>query len=190
MTVGMLAGEFYLIDNWPGVPTNGPNPSSWVVASATEDYPIGTKRLIYDDTNKGWATLMFLQYLDGTVAEPGHAAGKFPICGMVQAQASAGNYYVVNNDCDEIDKGGPIAICLATNLSVNTLPYAWFWVGGVCPVDTIATLDDFAYVAADGVTSQSHMKLASSAGSAAFVVGTASHIGNFSAYSLVVNATA
>ena len=190
MTVGMLSTQFYLIDNWPGEVTNGENPSSWIVASATEDFPLGTKRMIYDDTNDGWAILMFLKYKDGSVPEPDLAIGKFPLCGMHTAAAASGDYFVVNNDCSEVDKGGPMAICLATNLSANTYPYAWFWVGGVCPQDTITALNDFAYVANDGVTAQSHMIMASSASYCAFNVGTASHIGNFSAYSLVANATA
>ena len=190
MTVGMLSTQFYLIDNWPGEVTNGANPADWTVASATEDFPLGTKRMIYDDTNDGWAILMFLKYKDGSVPEPDLAIGKFPLCGMHTAAAASGDYFVVNNDCSEVDKGGPMAICLATNLSANTYPYAWFWVGGVCPQDTITALNDFAYVANDGVTAQSHMIMASSASYCAFNVGTASHIGNFSAYSLVANATA
>ena len=190
MTVGMLSTEFYLIDIWPGEVTNGPNPADWTVASATEDFKLGTKRMIYDATNHGWAILMFLKYIDGTVPEPDLAIGKFPICGMLTTGAASGRYFDVNNTGDLIDKAGPIAICLATNLSGNTYPYAWFWVGGVCPEATIPALNDFAYVANDGVTAQSHMILASSASYAAFNVGSASHVGNFSAYSLVANATA
>ena len=53
MTIGILSTEFYLIDHWPGEVTNGANPSTWTTASATEDFPLGTKRMIYDDTNSG-----------------------------------------------------------------------------------------------------------------------------------------
>ena len=133
MTTGIQSTEFYLIDNWPGKVTQGPNPADWTVASADEDFPLGTKRMVYDDTNSGWATLMFLKYKDGTVPEPDLGIGKFPICGMHTAAAASGDYFVVNNDSSEVSLTGPVAICLATNLSVNTLPYAWFWVGGVCP---------------------------------------------------------
>jgi hypothetical protein len=190
MTIGILSTEFYLIDNWPGEVTDGPNPSSWTTASATEDYPLGTKRMIYDDTNSGWAILMYLKYKDGSVPEPGLAAGKFPICGMHTAAAASGDYFVVNNDASEVALTGPIAICLASNLSANTYPYAWFWVGGVCPEDTIGALNDMAYVTDGGVTAQSCMVMASSASYCAFHLATATDVCNHSAFSLVTDTTA
>lgn len=188
MTVGILSTEFYLIDNWPGVPIHGPNPADWTAVSASEDFPLGTKRMVYDTTNKGWATLMYLKFVDGAVPEPGLAAGKFPICGMHTAAAASGDYYAVGNDASIVDLAGPIAIALG--LVTTAAPYGWFWVGGVCPEATITALNDMAYVCNDGVTAQSHMIMASSASYVAFNIGSASHIGNFSAYSLVANATA
>jgi len=188
MTVGILSTEFYLIDNWPGEATNGPNPAAWTTVYATEIFDLGTKRLVYDATNKGWSTLMFLKFVDGAVPEPGLAAGEFPLCGMHTAAAASGDYFAVGNDASIIDLAGPMAIALG---SVTTaLPYGWFWVGGVCPEDTVGALNDAAFVCNDGVTAQSHMIMASSASYAAFNIGTASHIGMFSAYSLVANTTA
>lgn len=190
MTVGILSTEFFLIDNWPGEVTNGPNPSAWNVASATEDFALGTKRMIYDDTNHGWAILMFLKFLNGTVPEPDLGIGKFPLCGMHTAAAASGDYFVVNNDSSEIDLTGPMAICMAENLSADTLPYAWFWVGGVCPQDTLAALTGFAYVTAGSVAAQSWMVMANSASYAAFHLATATDVCNHSAYSLVTDTTA
>jgi len=190
MTIGILSTQFYLIDNWPGEVTNGPNPSDWTVASATEDYPLGTKRMIYDDTNNGWATLMFLKYVDGASPEPDLGAGKFPLCGMITAAAASGHYYSVNNDASAIAKTGPMAICLATNLSANTLPYAWFWVGGVCPENAVGALNNAAFVTDGGITAQSYMVIASSASYCAFHLGTATDVGLMSAYSLVADTTA
>ena len=190
MTIGILSTEFYLIDNWPGEVTNGPNPSSWVTASATEDFPLGTKRMIYDDTNEGWAILMFLKYKDGGVPEPELGAGKFPLCGMHTAAAASGDYYVVNNDMDEVSVVGPMAICLADNLSGNTYPYAWFWVGGVCPEDTITALNDAAFVTGGNVAAQTYMVMASSASYCAFHLATATDVALFSAFSLVDDTTA
>ncbi len=190
MTVGILSTEFYLIDNWPGEVTAGNEPSSWIVASATEVFPLGTKRMYYDDTNKGWATLMFLKYKDGSVPEPDLGIGKFPICGMHTAAAASGDYFVVNNDMSEVSPIGPIAICLAQNLSVNTLPYAWFWVGGVCPENLVSELNDGAFVTDGAITAQSYMVLSSSASYVAFHLATATDVATFSAFSLVADATA
>lgn len=189
MTVGILSTEFYLIDHWPGEPTNGQNPSSWVTASATEDFQLGTKRLFYDDTNKGWATLMFLKFKNGAVPEPELGIGKFPLCGMHTAAAASGDYFVVNNDASEVALVGPMAISLASNLSADTLPYAWFWVGGVCPENLVPALNDAAFVTGGGVTAQSYMVMASSASYCAFHLGTATDVHQFSAFSLVTDTT-
>jgi len=188
MTTGIQSTEFYLIDNWPGEVTNGPNPSDWTVASATEDFSLGTKRMIYDDTNSGWAVLMFLKFLNGAVPEPDHGIGKFPICGMHTAAAASGDYFVVNNDSSEVSLTGPVAICLATNLSGDTYPYAWFWVGGVCPQDTITSLTGFAYITDGSVTAGSHMLLVNSASYVAFRIATATDVARGNAYSLVTDA--
>ena len=187
MTTGLQSTEFYLIDNWPGEVTNGPNPADWTVASATEDFPLGTKRMIYDDTNNGWATLMFLKFLNGAVPEPGHGIGKFPLCGMHTAAAASGDYFVVNNDQSEVSLTGPVAICLATNLSGDTYPYAWFWVGGVCPQDTISSLTGFAYITDGSVTAGNHMLMVNSASYCAFRVATATDVARGNAYSLVAD---
>lgn len=189
MTVGILSTEFYLIDNWPGEVTNGPNPADWTVASATEVFPLGTKRMIYDSTNSGWAILMFLKFKNGTVPEPDIGAGKFPLCGMHTAAAASGDYYVVNNDSSEVDLTGPMAICLATNLSADTLPYAWFWVGGVCPEATITALNDAAFITDGGVTAQAVLVMADSASYCAFHLATATDVCNHSAFSLVADTT-
>jgi hypothetical protein len=184
MTVGILSTEFYLIDNWPGEVTDGPNPSSWTTASATEDYPLGTKRMIYDDTNNGWATLMFLKFVDGAVPE----ATIRDTCGMHTAAAASGDYFCVNDDGSEVGLTGPIAIALA---SVTTAaPYAWFWVGGVCPEDTISGLNDGAFITDGGVTAQSYMVLAASSSYAVFHLATNTDCANFSAFSLVTDTTA
>jgi len=190
MTVGILSTEFYLIDNWPGEVTNGPNPSAWNVASATEDFPLGTKRMIYDDTNSGWSVLMFLKWLNGSVPEADLGIGKFPLCGMHAAAAASGDYFVVNNDASEINLLGPMAICMAENLSADTYPYAWFWVGGVCPQDALAAMTGFAYVTDGGVTAGAVMVMASSASYAAFHLATATDVCNHSALSLVADTTA
>ena len=188
MTVGILSTEFYLIDNWPGVVTNGANPADWTIASSTEDFPLGTKRMIYDSTNSGWAILMFLKFKNGAVPEPTSSA--FPLCGMHTAAAASGDYYVVNNDSSEVDLTGPMAICLATNLSADTLPYAWFWVGGVCPEATITALNDAAFVTAGSVAAQSWMVMANSQSYCVFHLATATDVCNHSAYSLVTDTTA
>jgi hypothetical protein len=188
MTIGILSTEFYLIDNWPGEVTNGPNPADWTAISANEVFPLGTKRMIYDDTNSGWAILAFLKFVDGAVPEPDLGAGKFPICGMHTAAAASGDYFCVANDMSIVSPIGPIAIALGT--PVTATPYAWFWIGGVCPQDTITELNDAAFVTDGDVTAQSYMVLSSSASYVAFHLGTATDVCNFSAFSLVADTTA
>jgi hypothetical protein len=183
MTVGILSTEFYLIDNWPGEVTNGPNPADWTAVSATEDFPLGTKRMIYDDTNNGWATLMYLKYVDGAVPE----ATIRDTCGQHTAAAASGDYFCVNDDGSEVGLTGPIAICLGTMVANY---YGWFWVGGVCPQDTITALNDAAYVTDGGVTAQSYMVLAASSSYAVFHLATNTDCANFSAFSLVTDTTA
>ena len=135
MTVGMDDGKFYLIDNFPGIVTNGNNPSDWTAASATEDFAVGTKRAIYDDTNNGWAVLCYLQYVeDGNIAD---CDVKSPCAPSTASAIAAGSWYKVTNDGTLSFNNGPIAIALG---SVTDEYYGWFWVGGVCPVDTISGL--------------------------------------------------
>ena len=134
MTVGMDDGKFYLIDNFPGIVTNGNNPSDWTAASATEDFAVGTKRAIYDDTNNGWAILCFLKYEKGTAT----AATVKRLCAPDTTESiAAGGWGIVTNDGGESFDNGPIAIALGTLADGE---YGWFWVGGVCPVDTISGL--------------------------------------------------
>lgn len=188
MTVGIQSTEFYLIDNWPGEVTHGPNPADWTAVSATEDFPLGTKRMVYDDTNSGWATLMFLKFVDGAVPEPDLGIGKFPLCGMHAAAAASGDYFVISNCGDLISQVGPMAIALG--LPVTATPYVWCWVGGVCPQDTVSDLAGFAYVANAAITAQSFMVMGSSASYVSFHAATATDVANFSAFSLVATPTA
>ena len=129
-------GKFYLIDNFPGEPTNGPNPSSWTTYTLACNFPLGTKRLVYDDTNHGWATLIYLRFQKGSAA----VATVKSACGLyITDVATAGAWHNVTNTADSTTSLiGPICIALGTCVDAY---YGWFWCGGVCPVDTIATLD-------------------------------------------------
>jgi len=140
--------------------------------------------MIYDDTNNGWATLMFLKFVDGAVPE----ATIRDTCGQHTAAAASGDYFCVNDDGSEVGLTGPIAICLGTVLTAT--PYAWFWVGGVCPQDTITALNDAAYVTDGSAAAQSYMVLAASSSYAVFHLATNTDCANFSAFSLVTDTTA
>ena len=182
MTVGIDDGKFYLIDNWPGVVTHGPNPENWTTPSATADFAVGTKRAIYDSTNKGWAILCFLQYQKGTAA----LAAVKGLCAMETATvASAASWYNVTNDGGESDLHGPIAVALATMVDAY---YAWFWVGGVCPVATITGLDGI-FPSDGNVAAATGMKLVDSASYNVFEVLTASTMGTISAFSMSADTT-
>ena len=184
MTVGIAHSAFFLVDNWPGEVTQGPNPADWTTISATEDFPLGTKRMVYDDTNQGWATLMYLYYTSGagTVA----VATARSICAIdTSAIATGGQWCHVTNDGSDAQLIGPLAIALGT---LVTARYAWFWVGGVCPVDTIATLDDGLY-GSDGSAAVGWMVIADSASICKFHLATATDIGNCSAYAMTADTT-
>lgn len=183
MTVGILSTEFYLIDNWPGEVTNGPNPADWTTVYAAESFDLGTKRMIYDATNSGWAILMFLKFVDGAVPE----ATVRDTCGMHTAAAASGDYYCVNDDSSEVALTGPIAIALGSVLTAT--PYGWFWVGGVCPEDTISTLNDGAFITDGGIGAQSYMVLVNSGSYAVFHLATNTDCAVFSAFSLVADTT-
>ena len=183
MTVGIAHSAFLLVDNWPGEVTQGPNPADWTTLSATEDFPLGTKRMVYDDTNQGWATLMYLYYVKGTAA----LATVRSICALDTSEmATGGQWNRVCNDGGETRLLGPIAIALNTMVTAR---YAWFWVGGVCPVDTIATLDDGLYGSDGSVTAGVWMALADSASYCKFRIGTATDIAVHSAFAMTADTT-
>ena len=186
MTVGITCNKFFLVDHWPGEVTIGPNPAAWTTISATEDFPLGTKRAIYDDTGNGWATLMYLYYTTGagtvavaTVGSP---------CGIdTTAMATAGQYCHITNDGSDAELLGPIAIALGTMVNAR---YGWFWVGGVCPVDTIATLDDQLFPSDASPSAGNWMVLADSASVCKFHLAAATDVGSCSAFALADDTTA
>ena len=184
MTVGLSHAQFFLIDLWPGEVTNGPNPADWTTVSSTEDFPLGTKRQVYDDTNNGWATLMYLQYEKGTAA----AVGVRGICAIDTTEmATGGQWTRVTNDGGESQLLGPIAIALNT---MSDGQYGWFWVGGVCPVDTIATLDDGLYASDGSITAGKYMVLADSASYCKFHLAAATDVAAMAAFALAADTTA
>jgi len=128
-------GKFFMVDNWPGVPTNGPNPADWTTVDATEIFPLGTKRLVYDDTNNGWATLMYLKFCAATSST---ACAIKSLCAQDVAESlAAGGYCIVNDVADDCALNGPLAVALG---AMRDGKFGWFWVGGVCPVDTVSGL--------------------------------------------------
>jgi len=186
MTVGVDCQLMYLIDNWPGEATPGANPDDWTALSTTEDYPLGTKRRVYQDTQNGWSTLMYLYYTTGagtvavaTVGEP---------CGMDKtAAATAGQHCHVTNDGSDANLKGPVAVALGTMVNAR---YGWFWVGGVCPVDTVADLATYLSPSDASITAMTYMTLADSASVCKWHLGAATDVQNFSAYSMVADTTA
>ena len=139
MTVGVDDGKFILYDNWPGPVVQIPYPDDITEVyanAAAAPCPLGTKIAIYQPTNHNYATFMLLQYEKGTAA----AAGIKSLCGLDTTEAAAaGAQYIVTNDGGEaFTASGLAAVALATLADGNC---AWFWVGGVCPVDSVPGLD-------------------------------------------------
>ena len=185
MTVGLTSAEFYLIDNWPGEATNGANPADWTTISATEDFPLGTKRMIYDDTNNGWATLMYLYYTSGAGTVAVATVGS-PCAIDTSAMSTQGQWCHVTNDGSDAQLVGPIAIALGTMVTAR---YGWFWVGGVCPEDTIVALDDQLFPTDGSAAAGSAMVLADSASVCKFHLHAASDVGLVSAFALGTDTT-
>lgn len=185
MTVGVDCQLMFLNDLWPGDPTPGANPADWTTLSATEDFALGTKRRLYDDTQQGWSTFIYLYYTTGagTVA----VATVSEIVGMdTTGAATAGQWCHVTNDGSDAVLNGPIAVALGTLVNAR---YAWFWCGGVCPVDTIAGLGT-ALAPSDGsVTAFNWMTIVDSASIAKFHLVSATDYHVFSAFSMVVDTT-
>ncbi len=183
MTVGLDDARLFLVDNWPGEVTNGPNPGDWTAMSATEDFPLGTKRMVYDDTNNGWATLMYLQFNNGTTAEPTVRS----LLGIDVAASNAdGSYYKVCNDGSEVNTKGPIAVALGTCVADY---YGWFWVGGVCPVDTIAALGEGKYETEGNVTAGMWLIMVDGSSYCKFIMATATDFCAMSAFAMSADST-
>lgn len=93
-------------------------------------YRVGDQVTVYDSTNKGWATLTYLQF----GASPGVSCDAAAVCSI---QGSTGNtskvWYMVTNDPDDllVDAGqGPMCIALS---AMTDSYYGWFWTDGVAP---------------------------------------------------------
>jgi len=183
MTVGIDCQLMFLIDNWPGEATPGANPSDWTALSATEDYPLGTKRQVYDDTQNGWTTLMYLRYEKGTAG----LATVSEICGIITAKmGTAGQHCYITNDGSEAQLTGPVAICLGTMVDDR---YGWFWVGGVCPVGLVAALGTALSISDGGVNTAGNYMTLVDGTDLQWHIADASDIQNFSAFTMVIDTT-
>ena len=186
MTIGVDCELMFLIDTWPGAPTPGACPTDWTALSATEDYPLGSKRQVYDVVNHGFSTLQYMYYTTGagtvrvaTVGEP---------CGIdTTAMATKGQYCHVTNDGSDARLLGPVAICLNTMVNAR---YAWFWVGGVCPVGIQSELGDHLAPSDGSITAGIYMVLADSASVTKFHLGAATDFCTFSAFAQAADTTA
>jgi hypothetical protein len=183
MTVGIDDGKFYLIDNFPGVPTNGANPDDWTAYTAAAAFNVGEKRAIYSTTNNGWSILIYLQFQKGTAA----VAAVKGLCGLCTASvATAGAWGNVSNTTDESMSTGPICVALGTTVDAY---YGWFWCGGVCPVDLVSGLDGI-YPSDGSVAAGAGMKLVAASSLNTFEVITGSELTMISAFALAADTTA
>ena len=135
--------EFQLIDLWPGYPDPRlGTPKDGFTGSDHHDvtaaaYPVGTKIQVYDTSNSGYATFIYLQLVD----EDG--TNVLLAKNIVAWDASALSYGVTNEAAgDLLADMGPAAISIS---DVTKARYGWFWCGGVCPVTFVSDLDgDYA----------------------------------------------
>lgn len=184
MTVGIDDGKFYLIDNFPGLPTDGPNPDDWTAPDAAAEFQVGTKRAIRSDTNDSWSILIYLLFTKGAVA----LAAVKGVCGLRTAGvAAAGGWGDVNNDSSEIEVEGPIAVALGTCADGE---YSWFWCGGVCPVDLVPGLDGIFPSDGSITAGMQGIKIVDNSSATQFRITTASSVtGLVGGISLAVDTT-
>ena len=186
MTVGIDDNDFTLLPAFPGPVTNGANPSSWTTYTATAgNWGLGTKRAIYDDTNKGWSILMYAQIRGGTEGNANGGAVKDRL-GLHTVQAATGKSYVLCPDGGEILLNGPIAILLGTITGTQFTAgdmYGWVWVEGVCPVDLISGLDGI-FLTDGNVAAGKGIDLVDNSGPAYFGISAAADVGVIAAFAL------
>ena len=183
--------EFVLIDTFPGVPTNGNNPTDFTAYSATEDFPIGTKRAIYNDTHSAWCTVMFAAIIGGTEGAANGMAVK-DILGVDTDNAAAGVSgwaATVTPDGGECMLTGSIALALGTTTfgSAAAIKYGWVQVGGPPLVDLVSGLDG-NYLTDGAVAAETGMILADGTGHVVFSIAAAANVGLVSAFSGVTDA--
>lgn len=185
MTVGIDDTDFVMLDAFPGPVTNGANPSDWTTYSDSEDFPVGTKRAVYDSTNKGWAILMYAKIDGGTKGAASGSAIK-RILGLDTTSAATGYSYVVTPDSSETILNGPFGIQLGTITAAQFTAgamYGWIWVGGVCPVAVITGLDG-TYASDGNVAAGSGIDFADNSDVGYFGVIGAADVGVVSAFAL------
>lgn len=182
--------EFVLIDTFPGVPTDGLNPSDFTATSTTEDFPLGTKRAIYNDTHKVWCAVMFAKIIGGTEGAANGMAVKsiLGIDTVNQAAGTAGWAATVTPDGGECNLNGSIAIALGTGVFAlaTTELYAWVQVDGPPLVDLVSGLDG-NYLTDGNVAAESAMDLVDGTGHVVFGLAAAADVGVISAYSGVTD---
>lgn len=189
MTVGIDDGKFHLIDNFPGIPTNGPNPDDFTAfdsptAFAAGTFNVGEKRQIHDTANNGWSILIYLQFNKGAVP----VVAVKGLCGLTTAEITdAGGWGNVTNDFSECEAQGPIAVALGTG---TDLYYGWFWCGGVCPVGLVSGLDGIFPSDGTITAGMQGLKLVDSSSATQFRITTASSVSSLVAgISLAVDET-
>jgi hypothetical protein len=171
---------FVLVDTTPGEPTNGQNPSDWTKYTNTEDFPVGSKRAIYNDTHKAWCTVVF-----GIIyGRTGYATGATvkQILGLDDTAAAAGTAgwaCSFTPDGGDAMLQGSIGLCLGTIAfgAAATAWYGWIQVGGPPLVDLVPGLDG-NYVTDGNVIAETGMQIVDettcSLGVAATTVGVVS----------------
>jgi len=130
-----------LTDQWPGaalqtaaVPTGGFTGSSHHNV-ATAVYRLGTKVQVYDTTNNGWSTFIYLKL------ESQHATNVLAAKHICALHSDAAMTDVTNDPAADITaQKGPI--CVGLSAFTDADYYGWFWCGGVCPVSFVPALED------------------------------------------------
>lgn len=141
-----------LRDNWPGVPITPPVAYSDMSAAsvghnlANPMWRLGQKWKVYcsgtgisgtTGYNLGWSTFIYLQNEPTiTTAVAAVATSIVVIDDTIAAVNAATKHFIVTGDTDRTthENAGFMAVALST---MTNSYYAWYWCGGVCPIEYV-----------------------------------------------------
>ncbi len=166
--------DLYLYDRWPGAakfnigaPVNGYDSTKEGSGNcvSTAAFDIGEKRALYNDSTKhpGYTIFQYLQFVEGSDnaydADADLSTG-YGLCFHINDASQHSpdgqtDWYLVTTDLTNSDGtlGGAVAIAMADfsgNSTSAQNEFGWFWVGGVCPCNTLTDSGGTCYTKAAG----------------------------------------
>jgi hypothetical protein len=146
----------FLYDNWPGVAVPPPFPVTdmtsasvgynlvhpmWDVGTKWELYCYGNQASVGVSYRQGFSTFIYLKgsgHMSGGAPDAARTEGTVPASTIVAATCTNMALHTVQVDTGQTthEQSGLFAMCIG---AVTNAYYAWFWCGGVYPVEYIAS---------------------------------------------------